>query len=165
MEMLEDHEVALSPGRIAIIKTESEHLRWLVSDLTTLSQVDSSGLDIQLSAVKPCDLLSLVYQAFQPIAAIQAVVLVLDCTPESPEIMMENALRSTPQGGRITLCGQMTGRVELHVTDSGSGIDPENLPFIFERSYHGKKSRESKSGKMGLGKGKDMVIRLTTRSH
>jgi two-component system sensor histidine kinase BaeS len=164
MEMLEDHEVTLTPQRIEIIKTEIDHLRRLVSDLTTLSQVDASGLEIQFAPVKPCDLLQRIYETYQPIAARQGVTLVLDAPEDVPEIpvdegrmqqviknLLDNALRYTPQGGRITLYACQDERVELHVVDTGSGIDPEELPYVFDRFYRADRSRNGNTGKMGLG--------------
>jgi signal transduction histidine kinase len=43
------------------------------------------------------------------------------------------------------------GKVTLHVQDSGSGIKPDDLPFIFERFYRGDRSRNSNNGESGLG--------------
>ena len=164
MEMLADKEVTLTPQRIEIIKTEIDHLRRLVSDLTTLSQVDASGLEIQLTDVKPSDLLQRVYETYQPIAARQGVTLVLDAPGNVPDIrvdegrmqqviknLLENALRYTPQGGRITLSACQNERMELHVVDTGAGIDPEDLPFVFDRFYRADRSRNGNAGKMGLG--------------
>ena len=53
IEMLEEGEVSLTPQRIDIIKTEIGHLRRLVDDLSTLTQVEAGGLDIQLQPVQP----------------------------------------------------------------------------------------------------------------
>ncbi len=78
MEMLEEGEVTLTPQRIEIIKTEIGHLRRLVSDLSTLTQVEAGGLDIQVQPVQPAALLEQVYQTYQPIAARQGVELALD---------------------------------------------------------------------------------------
>ena len=108
IEMLEEGEVTLTPQRIGIIKTEIEHLRRLVSDLTTLTQVEAGGLEIQAQPVQPSTLLERVFQAYQPIAARQGVELVLDIPGSSPSILVdegrmlqvlknlvENALRYT----------------------------------------------------------------------
>jgi signal transduction histidine kinase len=164
VEMLEDDEVKLTPPRLEIIKTEIEHLRRLVGDLTTLSQVEAGVLDIQLQPVQPSLLLERVFNAYQPIAARQGVELSLDISAYLPEILVdegrmvqvlknlvENALRCTPQGGTLQLGAATDDKVQLRVTDSGSGIETEDLPYVFDRFYRADKARGANSGKMGLG--------------
>jgi len=164
VEMLEEGEVTLTPQRIEIIKTELDHLRRLVGDLSTLTQVEAGGLEIQLEPVQPVDLLERVYHAFQPIAARQNVTLVLD-VPEAvapiwvdegrmEQVMknlLENALRYTPAGGVIQLGARCGEQVQLWGKDSGAGIDAEDLPYVFDRFYRADKTRGGSSGKMGLG--------------
>jgi len=66
--------------------------------------------------------------------------------------LMSNALRYTPEGGRITLTAEPdNGGVRLLVADSGSGITADDLPFIFERSFRGDKARRLLNGETGLG--------------
>ena len=66
--------------------------------------------------------------------------------------LIENALRHTSAGGRITV---QTARVEkgvsLIVRDTGSGIPAEHLPRIFERFYRVDAGRSRESGGTGLG--------------
>lgn len=166
VEMLEEGETTLTPQRLEIIKTEIEHLRRLVGDLSTLSAVEAGGLEMQLQAVHPAALLDRVYQAYQPIAARQGVELSLEVREavSLTEIivdegrmlqvlknLVENALRYTPQGGRITLSALAAEKVQLLVSDSGSGIEAEDLPYVFDRFYRADKARAGNSGKMGLG--------------
>lgn len=163
VEMLEEGETKLTPQRLDIIKTEIEHLRRIVSDLTTLSQVEAGGLDIQLQPVQPSYLLERIQRAFQPIGARQGVEIVLD-VQETPAILVdegrmlqvlknlvENALRHTPAGGKIMLGVGAAQRVQIRVADTGSGIEPEDLPYIFDRFFSADKARGENSGKMGLG--------------
>lgn len=179
IEMLEEG-VSLTPQRLEIIKTEIGHLRRLVSDLSTLTQVEAGGLDILVQPVAPFTLLQRIYHAYQPIAARQGVELALDA-PETaaPEAaadadasestltpfirvdegrmlqvlknLVENALRYTPEKGKITLSAEAGDQVQLRVTDTGSGIAPEDLPYVFDRFYRADKARGANSGKMGLG--------------
>lgn len=164
IEMLEEGGVQLTPQRIEIIKTEIGHLRRLVDDMGILTQVEAGGLEIQLQPVQPAALLERIRSAFQPIAARQGVELALDVPPALPNILadegrmlqvlknlVDNALRYTPQGGRITLGAACGAQVELRVQDSGSGIEPEDLPYVFDRFYRADKARGGHSGKAGLG--------------
>ena len=164
MEMLEEGEVALTPQRIDIIKTEIEHLRRLVDDMTTLTRVETGALEIRLQPVQPSFLLERIYQAYLPIAARQRVQMALDVPEAIPSILVdegrmlqvlknlvENALRYTPKDGKITLAAQASEKVQMRVSDSGSGIEPDDLPYVFDRFYRADKAREGNSGKMGLG--------------
>ncbi len=164
IEILENGDVPLTPQRVEIIKTEIEHLRRLVSDLTTLTQIEGGSLDILLEPVQVSALMERIYYAYQPIADRQNVALVLDVLPSSPSIfadegrmlqvlknLVDNALRYTPQGGQITLGVSNGDQVRLRVSDNGLGIDAEDLPFVFDRFYRADKSRGGSPGKMGLG--------------
>jgi len=165
IEMLEDGGVTLTPHRLEIIKTEIGHLRRLVSDLTTLTQVEGGGLDIQTQPVQPGALLEQVYHTYQIIANRQGVELVLDLPASVQSIqvdegrmlqvlknLVENALRYTPADGKITLsAAEVDGSIQLRVSDTGSGIDAEDLPYVFDRFYRADKARGANSGKMGLG--------------
>lgn len=164
IEMLEEGEVSLTSQRIEILKTEIGHLRRLVGDLTTLSQVEAGGLDIQLKPVSPLPLLERIYHAYQPIATKQGVELSLETPESAPSILadegrilqvlknlVDNALRYTPKGGRITLGLTIGEQIQLRVTDSGSGIEADDLPYVFDRFYRADKARGANSGNMGLG--------------
>jgi PAS domain S-box-containing protein len=66
--------------------------------------------------------------------------------------LLENALRYTPAGGRITCRAAADGGgIAISVADTGSGISPEHLPRIFERFYRSDASRSRNLGGTGLG--------------
>ena len=106
------------------------------------------------------------------------MTLALDVPLQLPEVMADwrriaqvlgnlvtNALRHTPQGGCVTLsaavvegggygtlCAGGEGRmVGVTVADTGVGIPPNDLPYIFERFWRGEKSRSRAGGGTGLG--------------
>ena len=164
IEMLEAGETTLTPQRLEIIKTEIEHLRRLVSDLSLLTQVEAGGLEIQAQPIHPEVLLERVTQAYQPIAERQGVTLSLELPASSPTIqvdemrmlqvlknLVDNALRYTPQGGTITLSVTAEEQVQFRVSDSGAGIEAEDLPYVFDRFYRADPARSGGGGKMGLG--------------
>jgi signal transduction histidine kinase len=70
--------------------------------------------------------------------------------------IMDNALRHTPEGGRILLTVKQVGGddIEFSVQDSGPGVPPEDLDRIFERFYRSDSARQrdiSFPGGSGLG--------------
>lgn len=165
IEMLEDETLQLTPKRIQIIKSELDHLRRLVSDLTLLSQAEGGAMTLQIETFDVGELLDRIRSAYKPIAAAQDVTMRFDCGDEdvlltadpgrvfqTVQNLVENALRYTPKDGevRIALTADAES-IRISVSDTGSGIDPEDLPFVFNRFYRADKSRDANSGKMGLG--------------
>ncbi len=66
--------------------------------------------------------------------------------------LLSNALRYTPNGGQICLRIECNpDMVEIHVHDSGPGIESDALPHIFEKFYRGDRSRSRSEGGSGLG--------------
>lgn len=71
---------------------------------------------------------------------------------ESVRALVDNAIKYTPEGGRITVGCHMVGEhAEISVADTGIGIKAEDLPHIFERFYRCDKARGRESGSSGLG--------------
>lgn len=77
--------------------------------------------------------------------------------------LLDNALRHTPEGGRVTLSADGDGvTLRLRVADSGSGIPGEHLPYLFERFYRGDTARDRAHGGSGIGLA---IVRSITRAH
>jgi two-component system heavy metal sensor histidine kinase CusS len=65
--------------------------------------------------------------------------------------LLDNALRFTPNGGRITIATETKPtRIELAVADTGCGIHPHHLPHLFDRFYRVDSSRSSQGAGLGL---------------
>ena len=76
--------------------------------------------------------------------------------------VLENAIRHTPSGGAITVqVRPASGMLEIRVTDTGSGIPPEHLPFVFDRFYRVDAVRNPGTG-TGLGLA---IVRSILRLH
>jgi two-component system sensor histidine kinase BaeS len=67
-------------------------------------------------------------------------------------ILVDNALKFTPAGGRVTVSGSSDGaEVTIAVADTGTGISPADLPHIFERFWRADRVRSRETGGTGLG--------------
>jgi signal transduction histidine kinase len=165
VEAMRDGVLAPTPERLSVIYSEMEHLQHLVGDLRTLSQADAGELKLSLQPLDPAEVLQQTSAAFAHQAAQKGVRLELLLDSGLPRVLadetrldqvldnlLSNALRHTPSGGRVVLAASATGgRVRLAVQDTGPGIAPEALPYIFDRFYRADGSRSEETGQSGLG--------------
>jgi signal transduction histidine kinase len=154
-----------TPEHLEPILEETRLLAHLVEDLRLLALVEAGQLSLQKQAVGVDDLLRDAQVNFGPQADDRGIILALDLPPELPMVeadrrrisqvlgnLMANALRHTPQGGCVTLsAAAVEDGVEISVSDTGVGIQPDDLPYIFERFWRGEKSRSRAGGGSGLG--------------
>lgn len=165
VEAMRDGVLAPTPERLGVIYAEMEHLQHLVGDLRLLSQADAGELKLNLQPLDPAEVLQQTSAAFAHQAAQKDVRLELLAARGLPRVLadetrldqvldnlLSNALRHTPSGGRVTLAASASGgRVRLGVEDTGPGIAPEALPFVFDRFYRADPSRSEETGQSGLG--------------
>lgn len=75
--------------------------------------------------------------------------------------LLDNAIKYTPAGGRITLTASVEDRLIIRVADTGSGIPPEELPYIFDRFYRVDKARSRVHGlQNGIGSGAGLGLSI-----
>ena len=148
-----------------VIRDETTQLGRLVEDLRTLSRADAGELTLNLQSTQPQTLLERASAAQRPFAVEKQIQLTLKMDADIPKItvdaermaqvlgnLLSNALRYTPEDGRITLQAAAAGDgVEIRVADSGPGIEADELPHVFNRFYRGDKSRQRETGGSGLG--------------
>jgi len=164
IESMSDGVLAPTPERLAVIYSEIEHLQHLVGDLRTLSQADAGELTLHKQPVAPEELIQRAQAAFEHRAEQKGIAIQVAPQSATPSVavdeirmtqvlsnLLSNALRYTPPGGKIVLgAAARGGQVELSVRDTGAGIPPADLPFVFNRFYRADKSR-SDEGESGLG--------------
>jgi signal transduction histidine kinase len=162
---MEEGTLPPSAERIAIIKAEVDQLNRLVTDLRTLALADAGQLSIEKAPVKPSALFLRLKSAFELLAKQKQIDLVFETAPNLSPLLVDegrmvqalsnllsNALRHTPEGGRITLSAiQDADAIQLIVEDTGEGIPPESLDRMFERFYRVDDSRFASKGETGLG--------------
>jgi len=154
-----------SPERLQIMHGEAQHLQRLVEDLRLLSLADAGELRLHRQWVAPGELISLAAVTFGHQAEQRHVTLDVQIEPDVPLLhadpdrilqvlsnLLSNALRHTPEQGRITLSArQQDGQIRLAVQDTGPGIAPEHLVHVFERFYRVDAARHQEQTESGLG--------------
>jgi two-component system sensor histidine kinase BaeS len=166
------HDGVLPPSRenFEIIREEAARLENLVNDLRILSLADAGELSIAPQSIEPGRLLQEVAAHYQYETQRKNVSLDLDIASPLSNIVvdpgrmtqvltniLDNALRHTPEGGKILLSARdanVGDQVELAVQDSGPGLKAEDLDRIFDRFYRTDSSRQRDGafqGGSGLG--------------
>ncbi len=145
------------------VRRETRRLTRVVGDLLLLAQADA-GQSFQRVPVEMMTVVLEVYQQARTIAdGVQVALghedigLVAGDPDRLKETLLnltDNAVKYTPEGGKVTLSLYADGPwVRVEVADTGPGIPPEHLPHIFERFYRapGIKARPGRPGGTGLG--------------
>ncbi|MBN1639832.1 MAG: HAMP domain-containing protein [Anaerolineae bacterium] len=151
-----------------VIHDESERLSRLVETLLDLTRLESGKVSMSRD---PVDLAALCHSSadrFAPLAQQQAIELIVRAPDELVVVgdgdrllqvltnLVDNAIKHTERGGKVTLSTERDGeQVLLSVTDTGCGIPAEDLPRLFERFYQVDKSRsrERRTDRASVGLG------------
>jgi len=152
------------------IRRESDRMRRLLDDLLLLARADAAAgkdpADTTTIRHETVRLDEIAADAVRSAAALASgQVLELEAprgvqVPGDPDrlhqlvmILLDNAIRHTPPGGRIRVAVASTadGQARIAVRDEGEGIAPEHLPHLFERFYRADGARGRSSGGTGLG--------------
>jgi PAS domain S-box-containing protein len=175
----EDRTLAPDKRRayLEIAARQSERLGTLISELFELAKLDFKGYQINPEPVHLGELAQDVLQKFQLSAEKKEIALHVAIDPKVGSVradiglieralqnLLENALKHTGPGGRISLAVlSQDGRVMVRVCDTGSGIAPQDLPHIFERFYQ--TDAPKAIGSSGAGLGLAIVKRILDLHH
>ncbi len=150
----------------------SNQMATLVSELFELAKLDSPDFRARREPFSLDELVQDIVQKFMIAARDKQVRLEMVSNDNLPlvhadvglvervlENLIQNALRYTPAGGRIMIyCREKQDRVEVRVSDTGSGIPAENIPRLFDR--FSLRERGSRSGQEGSGLGLAITRRI-----
>lgn len=152
---------------------ESVILQRLVDDLLDLSRLQNADFPMELQTVNLCDLVEDAVRSVSRIAEKKGVQ-VQTRLPEAPYafqgdygrlrqmlmILLDNAVKFSPEGALVQV--QLEDGV-LRVRDNGRGIDPDELPYIFDRFYKAKSADNSVGTGLGLAIAKQIADRHSIR--
>jgi len=170
--MITDEETRQRYYRIML--REVIRLSRLITDMLELSRLQSGTEHMELHAVNLTELLQDTRQNYANEAAQRGISLKLDLeeipfamTDEDRVeqllvILIDNAMRYTPEGGSITISASQTKgeRILVTVSDTGCGIEPDDLPHIFERFFKTDRSRKEGGTGLGLSIAKQIIDKL-----
>lgn len=173
VEGLEDGVEQPTPEVFRSLREEVNLLERLINDLRLLSLADAGQLSLMRELIDPQGVVERVATGACQRARQQGIDLRVETDRPLPLLyadqqrlaqvlgnLLENALRYTPPGGRVTLraFGQersngarLSPTCVFEVSDTGPGIAPEHLPCIFERFFRADRARTRETGGSGLG--------------
>jgi len=149
-----------------VIHSHAERLAHLISDLLTLSRIESGAVPLEPVAVSISSAVNRATHLLEQKALSKEVRLCkTDALVSMPAIqadpdkldqvlinLLDNAIKFTPAGGTVTVDATDLGdRIRIDVSDSGIGIPPKDIPRIFERFYRVDTARSRELGGTGLG--------------
>jgi two-component system, OmpR family, sensor kinase len=150
---------------LTIIGDETARLERIIGDLLDLARLEGGGGVFKAEPVSVVQLFERVVARHGPALDAAGVRMETSIEPDAQFVIGDrdrleqalqnlgaNAIRYAPPGSTIRLAARTAaGNVALTVTDEGSGIDPEHLPYVFDRFYKADTARTGVAGGSGLG--------------
>jgi len=149
---------------INAVQDECRQLVTLVDRLLFLARVDGKQADIERHPLNISSEIQRIHEYFEASAGEAGIR--LTCSPgeavaaSGDKVLLRraianlvaNALAHTPKGGAVHIGAQRkAASVEITVSDTGTGIEEADLPYVFDRFYRANAPRSSKFGRVGLG--------------
>ncbi len=137
----------------------------LVDDLLDTSRVVSGKLHVEFVRTDVGEIVRTAVESFGPLARARGVTITVVAAPNLVPVLgdaarlqqvignlLSNALKFTPSGGRVEITARRAGStIDIEVSDTGIGIAPEFLPFVFDRFRQGDSTTTRLHGGLGLG--------------
>lgn len=151
---------------LEVILRESGRLKRVLSQLLALSRIDAGAWSLQFAPLPVRDFLQGLAEKLRPRAEGKGLKFSLELAGDLPEVetdadaleqvltnLVDNAVKFTPPGGKVTLYADFipSGELRIQVRDTGKGIPAEDLERIFERFFRVERSRSQDYGGSGLG--------------
>ena len=150
---------------LEVIERNARVQTQIIEDLLEMSRVISGKMRLNIQAVDVADVVRAAAETVRPAADARGVRLQCVLDPSAGPVsgdparlqqvmwnLLSNAIKFTPRGGRVqAVLRPVNSHVEVAVSDTGQGIAPEFLPFVFERFRQADASTTRKHGGLGIG--------------
>jgi len=157
---------------LAESQAQIERLGWITANLLDLSRLDAGLVSLDLDDCSASELIESAAGPFVPLAQERELALTTRLPAEPLAVrcdrtrivlalsnLLDNAVKAVSPGGQVEIGAERDGHaIRLWVRDTGCGIDPADLPHLFERFYRGRGDRSERQGSAsGLGLGLAIV--------
>lgn len=155
---------ALAKGLDVIFRNGQAQAK-LIDDILDASRIITGKLKLELEATDLCAVVQDAMEVVRPSASAKTITITLNLPPHACLLiadrqrlqqvvwnLLSNAVKFTPAGGAIQVTVDDLGNdLELSIRDSGCGIEPEFLPYVFDRFKQADSSTTRRVGGLGLG--------------
>lgn len=158
------HTIEEETIRITNVVRETIRMSKLVSTLFTLARADANQIEMQVAPLNLNEVITHVVEQLHPLAEMKKISLQIDLEDEIElmadkerlhqlfVILLDNAIKYTGAEGHISLlCYKQSNMAFIKVMDTGCGIEPADVPKVFDRFFRGDKVRSREAGGAGLG--------------
>lgn len=149
---------------LEIVKKESGKLEVLIADFLEFSRLQTGRLKLNLSATSVDKELMELYDSYKMQASEAGLELVLRSEEQLPIVqadsrqlrrvftnLLDNAIKFSKEKGTIAVSTHETAdEIVVEVRDEGIGIDPDEIPYVFDAFHRGRKTENKRTG-FGLG--------------
>lgn len=150
---------------VEVIERNARAQIQLIEDLLDTSRIVSGRLKLEVRETDLTRLIESVVETVQPAVQARQIRLATVLDPQAGPVrgdpdrlqqvlwnLLSNALKFTPKGGRISIfLERVNSHVEISVSDNGSGIVPDVLPYVFDRFRQEDSGTARRKGGLGLG--------------
>ncbi len=168
-QMLRETTIGTEPEAfdegLQVIERNARLQAQIIEDLLDMSRILAGKIGLSIQSVKLGEIVSAAMDAIRPAANAKGVRLENICDTNVSDVrgdparlqqvvynLLTNAVKFTPRDGRVqVLCRRVNSHVEISVSDTGVGISPQFLPFVFERFRQQDSSARRQYSGLGLG--------------
>jgi PAS domain S-box-containing protein len=150
---------------VTVIERNAKAQTQIIEDLLDSARITTGKLRIELTPIDLVPVLEAAVDTVRPAASAKAISLVLDDESKPTEALgdparlqqifwnlLTNAIKFTPEGGRVSVAMHRdAAQIRIIVSDTGQGIEPGFLPFVFQRFSQTDTSSARRVGGLGLG--------------
>jgi len=150
---------------IETINRNAKSQAQIIDDILDVSRIITGNLYLELHPVELAPVLEAAINVVRPTAEAKGIQIEVDFEPEPTAVpgdtnrlqqvfwnLLSNAVKFTPTNGKVSVrLGHVNSEAEIVVTDTGQGITPEFLPFVFDRFRQADSTSTRQHGGLGLG--------------
>ena len=137
----------------------------IIEDLLDMSRIIAGKVRLNLHSVNLAEVVEAAVHTIRPFVEAKSLLLRTELDPQVGPVLgdfdrlqqvlinlLANAVKFTPEGGRILMSlERVNADLEISVADTGMGIDPESLPYVFDRFWQAEASTGGRQGGLGIG--------------
>ncbi len=169
-------DAATEERALETIERNSRAQKRLIEDLLDVSRIVTGKVTLELAMVDPRRVIEVSMETMLPAAQAKGIALVPQLDPDVGTLrgdsarlqqivcnLLSNAIKFTPMGGRVEIAlARRVDQAEITVRDTGQGIKPQFLPYVFDRFRQEDGSISRRHGGLGLGLA---IVRHLTELH